>query len=134
MIKGEKIMDVAKALGVYQELKQKKATLDANYKAAKAPIDEAMTQIEDKLLGHLNETKQDSIKTANGTTFVSELTQVNVKDLEAFSKFLNERPDLADWMQKKVNKATALEYAEANGGTLPPGLDTFIVRKINIRK
>lgn len=105
----------------YVKLRDRKAEMKAAYDLSVAQIDEAMTKVENFILGHLNENGIDSVGAPAGTAFKKSMTSATVGDRDAFMGYVkaNEAFNLLD---VRANKTAIAEFKELNND-LPPGVN-----------
>jgi hypothetical protein len=126
-------MKISDAVGIYVKLRDKKAQLKAEYQDTIAPIQEKMDKLEAKFLEIMNTTGVDSLKTEHGTAYSSTRTSASVADKDAFFSFVKENNE---WplMEVRASSTAVKQFAEANEGELPPGINYNVERTINIRR
>lgn len=146
-----KVDDLTK---IYLQLRDKKSDLDAQLKGKVAPLTEAMSAIENHLLGKFHQLGVDNVKTAYGTPYVALSTSVSVADSDIYWRFVLEQAMLSLPLQQPVREKiletmmssgalalvesraskTAVEQYAADSGGLPPGINSNVTRKLNVRK
>lgn len=125
-------MEYDKLIAYYRELMAKRAQLDAAYKEQRAKLDDAMSQIKAKLLDHMNKEGVESIRTKEGTAYLTVKTSARVADKTAFLDYVIEQQA---WHLLDVRAAkTAVKDMLEDTGELPPGVDWTEFRDVNIRK
>lgn len=115
----------------YTKLRDAKKEVDRIYKENTKKLDVRMKEIETELLGTMNEMGVQSVRTSAGTAYTSTTAQYGVTDWDAFGQLVLERGDL-DLVQKRVSKTAAMALEEEMG-TVPPGLNKTVIKKVNIR-
>ena len=95
-------------------------------------VNAAMDKIENEMLTFLNQTGQESAKTASGTFFKKVTTSAKVADRDVFLQFvmLNEA---TNFLESRVNKTAVEEYIAAHG-VLPPGVDVTKVVSVGVNR
>ena len=116
----------------YVKLRDKKAQMKSEYEASVSKIDDAMTKVENFILGHLNDNGIDSVGAAAGTAFKSTVTSATVNDWDSLLAHIraNEAWNLLD---HRVNKTAVIEYKEA-ANDLPPGVNWREETVVRIRR
>ena len=116
----------------YVKLRDRKAVMKAEYEASVAKIDEAMTKVENFILGHLNANGIDSVGAPAGTAFRSTVTSATVGDWDALLAHIraNEAFNLLD---HRVNKTAVIEFKDAHND-LPPGVNWREEAVVRIRR
>lgn len=116
----------------YIKLRDKKAVMKAEYEASVAKIDEAMTKVENFLLGHLNANSIDSVGSEAGTAFKSKVTSATVAGRDEFMGYVREN-DAWNLLDVRANKTAIVEFKEANND-LPPGITWREETVVRIRR
>jgi len=124
---------ISEAVEIYIKMRDKKAQMKAAYEASVAPLTEKMNKLEAKLLHIFNETGMDSVKTPLGTAYTSTRTSVSIADRDAFTNFVKETGDF-NMLELRPSRTAVPEFADMNGGELPPGINVSITRTVNVRR
>jgi hypothetical protein len=116
----------------YVKLRDKKAEMKAEFETSVAKIDDAMTKVENYILGHLNQNGIDSVGAPAGTAFKAKLTSATVNDWDALLGYIktNEAWNLLD---HRVNKTAVVEMKESVND-IPPGVAWREETVIRIRR
>lgn len=117
------------AIAKYRALRDKKKIIQERHKEELAPYNEGMMKLEAALLKRMQEDGVDSIKTSDGTVYLSRTLKASVEDWGAFREYA-EQNDLWDMMEKRVSKAAVEEFVESEGSA-PPGI--AISTEVNAR-
>lgn len=123
---------ISDAIAAYIKLRDYKAKVKEKHSEELAPINEKMLKIEAFLLGKLNESGADNIKTSEGTTYTSIRDSVKIVDWAAFKKFAQDS-DMIDMMEHRVSKDAVREFLEATG-ELPPGVAVSSEKCVRVRR
>lgn len=126
-------MKLSEAVELYIKLRDKKAKIKAEFDEAVAPVQEKIDQLEVKLLDVFNKTGMDSVKTEFGTAYTSTRTSVSMADRDAFLAFVRETGDF-NMLDVRPSRSAVPEFAAANGGELPPGINMRTERVVNVRR
>jgi hypothetical protein len=95
------------------------------------PARDGMELIKNMLLARLNERGADNTKTESGTAYKSKILDVKVIGRQEFLEFaLHQNPDM---LQVGAVKDAVKEYIAEHERT-PPGLETAVTIRINIRR
>jgi hypothetical protein len=126
-------MKISDAVEIYIKLRDKKAQLKSEFQDAVAPVQEKMDKLEAKFLEIMNTTGVDSLKTEHGTAYSSTRSSASVADKDVFFTFVKENNE---WplMEVRASSTAVKQFAEANEGELPPGINYNVERTINIRR
>ena len=128
-------VDLNTRVGQYVKLRDLKTQLKDKHKAELAPIDEAMEQLEQVLLGALNAQNADSVKTASGTVYKSVKESASMADPAAFWSYVIASGNF-DLIDKKANVTAVKAHIEdpANNGQPPPGINFSSVALPRVRR
>lgn len=119
-------------IGKYVEVRDRKATLTAEYKEKAAKFDAALEKIEAVLLQQFEAMGTDSVKTPHGTAYKSTKNSYQVADWDSTLAFIREH-ELWHILERRVAKAGVDAYKEENGDILP-GLNARTEVTVNIRR
>lgn len=119
-------------VNVYRKIRDARKLLADEYKAQDNALIAQLNIAANELLRRLSERGSTQTKTEYGTAFVVEEMQATIADEVAFRDFVMEQRDLA-FYQKRVKKEHLVEWMKNNGGVLPPGINIFRERVINVR-
>ena len=126
-------MKLSDAVKLYIQLRDKKAQMKAEFDASLAPLNEKMDKLESKLLQVFSQTGMDSVKTEFGTAYASTRTSVSIADRDAFVNYIKESGDF-NMLELRPSRSAVPEFAAANEGDLPPGVNMRVERVVNIRR
>lgn len=116
----------------YRAVRDRKNEIAERHKAELAPINEAMSAIESRLLSMFTEAGLSSVKTAHGTAYTSTSIKYTVEDPAALREFV-ESNNMPELLETRISKSAVDQYLEA-GGSLPPGVKVSQHLSVNIRK
>jgi multidrug efflux pump subunit AcrB len=116
----------------YVKLRDRKAVMKAEYEASIAKIDEAMTKVENYILGHLNTNGIDSVGSPAGTAFKQTMTSATVRDWDELLPYIKSH-EAWNLLDHRVNKTAVVEFKEANND-LPPGVNWREETVVRIRR
>ena len=107
--------------------------LEAKHKEELEPWKVDFERLKGQLQSFLETTNQQSAKTAAGTFFLMTKRSASISNKDEFKHFVvgGERWDLLDW---KANALAVVDFAEENGGTLPPGVNLTTKVDVNVRR
>lgn len=126
-------MKLSEAVGLYIQLRDKKAQLKAEYEDAVGPVQAKLDALEAKLLEVFNKTGTSSVKTEAGTAYASVRTSASVADREVFMNFVKNN---GEWglLEVRASKTAVDEYRSSHDDQLPPGVNLREERVVNIRR
>jgi len=125
-------MNINTLVEKYVALRDKKATIKAEYDGKIERIEELLKKVEGVMLNHFEETGTESVRTAAGTCYRSTRSSCTVADREVFRAFIlaNNAWELADL---RASKKAVEEYKTANED-LPPGLNYSAEVVVGVRR
>lgn len=126
-------MKVDELVDKYIKLRDKKASIKAEYEAKVEEYDKMLDGLESLLLNTFNETGMDSVKTASGTAYVSTRSSASVADWEAYFNGYVLPNEAWEMLERRANKTAIEQYKSANN-ELPPGINWTETRVINVRR
>lgn len=125
-------MTIDQVIAAYIKLRTQKDELKKKQSEEMKPLTEAMYKLETYLQKTLQESGQQSAKTAAGTAFLQTDTSVGIEDWDAVLSFIQAN-DLLAMLERRVNKTVVTEYLESTG-QVPPGLKISREVSCHIRK
>ena len=125
-------MNIEDFVAAYIKLRDKKATIKAEYDLKVADVDKLLEQVEAKLLLHFQETGASSIKTPSGTAYKTTRTSATVADWDSLLKFVRAH-EFWQLLERRVAKKAVEEMKEADG-KLPPGVNWSEEVVVNFRR
>jgi len=126
-------MKIDELVAKYIEGRDRKTALKQEFDAKVAKIDAVMDMIEGKFLEVLDANGMDNMKTAFGTAMIVNRTSVTVADKESFMEYIKSHDE---WplLEVKPSKTAVVDFKEASGGELPPGINWRSERVVQIRR
>jgi hypothetical protein len=118
----------------YIQVRSKKSQLKKEYENEVARYDELQDKIEALLLQRFGEMGIESIRTDEGTAYVSVRTTTSLADWDVYKAFCAKQEDPYGYLERRVNKAAIEQYKSANDDQLPPGINWSATRTVNFRK
>ena len=125
--------DINAVVEHYIKLRDHKSMLDAEHKARVAEIDAQMTNAENFLLNHLNESGLDRVGVGAGTVFVQVKTMPSFEDKEATIAYIKQSGNV-ELLQSRLSSTAVKEFMDANNQALPPGVKILTERTVTIRR
>lgn len=116
----------------YIALRDKKAAINEEYKKKVAAIDVILNKVEAALLAAYQELGVDSIKTAEGTAYISNRTSATVADWDTLFSWIEER-GAWEFLERRVSKTAVDAYKEEHQD-IPPGVNYREEKTINVRR
>lgn len=116
----------------YVKLRDERSAIKQEYDAKDAAIKEKMAKLEVWLMTKLRDLGADSLKTSNGTAYISTRDRATCSDWGSLWSWMAEHGRV-DMLEKRVSTKPVVEYLEETG-ELPPGVNidreqTIIVRR-----
>lgn len=124
--------EIKQLIELYVQLREKKTVLKKAFDARCKPLTESMTDIEAKMLEHMNNLGTESFKTKAGTAYKSTRTSASLADRDVFWQFVVDN-DMPELLELRAGKAACQEFLEAQG-ELPPGVSWREEQTVNFRK
>lgn len=120
-------------IAAYLKLREQKAAMADRHKDEMAPLNEKVTKLEAFMLDLLNKAGVDSMAFKGvGTMFKKEATSVTAEEWDATLDWIKAN-NAWEFLERRVSKTVAMEYAEAHG-EYPPGLKVTIATVVQVRK
>jgi phage host-nuclease inhibitor protein Gam len=116
----------------YIALRDKKAAIKEEYTAKVAHIDAILGKVENMLLGAYQELGVDSIKTPEGTAYISNRTSATVANWDSLFEWIRDN-DAWEFLERRVSK-TAVEEFKEKYKDIPPGVNYREEKTINVRR
>jgi hypothetical protein len=118
--------------GQYIRLRAKIAEMEKAHSEVMKPYNEALEQLNGLLLQHLNTVGAESVRTGQGTVYVTKKKSATLADKKAFWDFVaaTHNWDLVDY---KANP-TAVEDFLTEHKALPPGVNYTTTNVVGVRK
>ncbi len=116
----------------YVQVRDQKKELADMHKQQMDPFNHKLAVLDTALLNVLHTAGADSIKGKSGTAYINRRVNVGVDDWDAALAFVLDN-DLHHMLEKRVAKASVMEYVEANGAA-PPGVSVNTTLAIGVRR
>lgn len=127
-------MEINALVEKYISLRDRKASMKAEFDAKVEGIDVMLKKVEAHLQKFFADTGTESVKTANGTAYKSLRTSTTVADSEAYFNWIGEDfENRKAFLEKRANKSAVEEYAKEHADT-PPGVSVHREYTVNIRR
>jgi hypothetical protein len=131
-------MNTDQLVGKYVELRGRRSVLKKAYEADDDTLKVLMGKIEDKLKEFLDETGQESAKTAHGTVFKTYKEYANIADWDTVLAFIKKN-EAWDMFEKRISKTAVRDrmQQDADGNYLnspPPGVNFVRQEVVQIRR
>jgi hypothetical protein len=122
---------IDRLVSLYVRVRDARDKLKEEYKTALAPFEHEMGELSGLMLKFLDDTGQESAKTAQGTVYASVRHTASLFDPDAFIEFVREN-DLYELMDRKANAPACRDFA-LEKGALPPGVKINSQRIVGVR-
>lgn len=120
-------MDANKLIDTYVKLRDKKKSMQDDFKAQLEPVEEGLMKVESKLMQMMQDVGVDKLAGAAGTAFVKVNVSMTVADWDEVIGYVKEN-DAYDLLEKRVSKTAAQERGDV------PGLAISQTRVVQIRR
>jgi hypothetical protein len=126
-------VSVDKLVNVYTKIRDQRAELTAEYKAAEGELREEQDIVKLALLDYCKEHEVDSVRTASGLFYRTVKQRYWTSDWESMHKFIMEH-DLPEFFEKRLNQTHVRQFLEENPDEVPAGLNVDSEYTISVRK
>lgn len=126
-------VQVDKLTRAYLKIREKRAELAAEFKAADNELLEQIETIKDALLDYCKTHGVDSVRTADGLVYRTQKTRYWTSDWHSMHKFIMEN-EVPEFFEKRLNQGAVKEFLEENPEKIPPGLNVDSEYVIAVRK
>lgn len=126
-------MDIGKIVEVYTKIRDRRAQIGREFKRQDDELAEKLEKLEVVLLGHLNATNSNGIRTDHGTVYRQTEIIPSAADWQQVYAWIK-ATDGFDFLEKRIKRAAVTEYMDANEGKIPPGMNVFTRRVVRVRK
>jgi hypothetical protein len=126
-------VSVDKLVNVYTKIRDQRAELTAEYKAAEGELREKQDIVKLALLDYCKEHEVDSVRTASGLFYRTVKQRYWTSDWESMHKFIMEH-DLPEFFEKRLNQTHVRQFLEENPDEVPAGLNVDSEYTISVRK
>jgi hypothetical protein len=125
-------MDFEKRVDQYVRLRDIIKAKEEDHKKQLAPMKDMLQQLNNLLLGMLQQTKQDSANTAFGTVYRKTKKSATIADAALFRRHVigGEHYDLIDW---RANVTAVAEWIDENHEP-PPGVNYSTSVDVGVRR
>ena len=123
---------IDKLVGLYVRLRNEVDKIKDEQVKVLEPYEREKEELIARMLRFLDDTGQDSAKTAEGTVRSTIKYSASVPDKEAFMDFVRQN-DLYELMDRRANALACKDFAKEHGA-LPPGVKLSSHRSIGVTK
>jgi nanoRNase/pAp phosphatase (c-di-AMP/oligoRNAs hydrolase) len=125
-------MTIDKVIEAFIRLRAQKDALKKKQAEEMAPLTENLYKLQTYLQKLLQDSGQQSAKTASGTAFLQTDTAIAIEDFDAILAFIKAN-NLWPMLEKRVSKSVVTDYIESTS-EVPPGLKITREVSCHIRK
>lgn len=116
----------------YLQVREKKREMEARHKEELAPLNTALSKLEDAFQKSMDATGLEQLNSGSGTAYKSVQSSVKAADKTAFLEWVQQT---GSWHLLDIRPAkTAVQEYTTETGSPPPGVDISHHLKINVRK
>ena len=126
-------IDYDRLTKVFVKLRDARADLKRDWERQDKELEEKQKTIEAAMLGYLNETNCDSVKTPHGTFYRQEDIIPTGADWDAFYEWVKDH-DAFDALERRIKKNFIAEYMATHEGGTPPGVSVFRKYVVRVRR
>lgn len=124
--------DIAQAVRLYQDVRERKAELVRKHKEAIASYDNALAQLEAHFAATLSGQNVKSMNTPNGTVVLSTTTRLHITDWDEALDFIR-KGERWEVLNKALSKNAIADYEQENQQAFP-GTKLDKVQTVSVRK
>jgi hypothetical protein len=126
-------LNINKLCEQYVALRDRKRVMESEHKAALAPYNKIMGELESKMLGYLQQAGIDHVATPSGTAYQITKPSATIRDGAAFRQWVVETASyqIVDW---RANANAVSDFIADNDGTIPPGVNYSTRTSVNFRR
>ena len=126
-------INVDTVIDAYVRLRDKRAVLKKEYDTADEVLKDKMGKLEVYLLTQMQATGTTQLGSSHGTAYQQIVMKGNCSDWPSLWAFIADTGRF-DMVEKRVSVKAIQEYADANGGNVPPGVNINPELKVVIRR
>lgn len=126
-------VDFNQLVSVYTKIRDKRSQIKKAYEAEDDDLKAKLAKIEAVMLGQLNTSNIDSIRTEAGTFYRQEDITPSCADWQAFYDWVKDN-DAFDALERRIKKTFVSDYMERHEGAMPPGVSVYRQYVVRVRK
>lgn len=127
------MVDYSKYARVLRKIREARSELRKQYEERDAELQRQQEVVENALLAAMQEAHIESVRTDDGTIYISTETHVSVEDWRAFTEWAMENK-ATEFFTRRIKKDAVEAYLETSGGELPPGVSLSRAHVVRVRK
>lgn len=104
------------------------------WEAEDLALEEDQNRLKVLMLGILNQTGAESIRTEHGTAFRTLKVKPAAADWSAIYAWILEEPERFELLEKRVKATFIKQFMEDNGGAIPPGINVHQEYEVSVRR
>lgn len=116
----------------YRRLRDMKSEIEARHKEELGPVREKMAKFEAWLQRHMAETGAESIKTDDGTAYITKTASVKINDWSTALQYVMDN-QLYHMLEQRLSKSQVEEFVEEEQSNFP-GTEITYTTNIRVRK
>lgn len=124
--------DLNNRVGQYVKLRDKIKELNKAHETAMKPYEDTLLQLNDVILQMLQAQNAESVRTENGTAYITRRYTASIQDVEAFWNYVTENK-MWELIDKRANANACADHATKTGN-LPPGLNFGSIYQAGVRR
>jgi hypothetical protein len=128
----ELVAAVDKRVSQYIQLRDKLKAMDKEFEEKRKEYVDIQNVLSGWLMEFLEKTGGTSIKTVQGTVYLSTRYSASLADPEVFMNFVIEN-QLYDLLDRRANSTAVMDYVKEKG-VLPPGCDLNALKSVGVRR
>lgn len=126
-------MDSDALTKTYIKIREARSLAKKEWEAKDQELKEKLDRIEAEMLKFLNETHQESARTASGIFYKQEEITPTGSDWDALYRWIAKN-DAFDALDRRIKKTFIKTYMEEHNGAIPPGISVFREYVVRVRR
>ena len=126
-------MDTNEIVKIYVKIRDKKDEIKREFSEKLGNLDADLQVLEEELGGRLKAAGATSVKTPNGTVYLTIKSKVWTDNWDSFYKFIEDR-SLFDLLERRIHQANIKSFLEDNPDDIPEGLNVESKKSVTVRR
>jgi len=126
-------MDTNEIVKIYVKIRDKKDEIKREFSEKLGNLDADLQVLEEELGGRLKAAGATSVKTPNGTVYLTIKSKVWTDNWDSFYKFIEDR-SLFDLLERRIHQSNIKSFLEDNPDDIPEGLNVESKKSVTVRR
>lgn len=127
-------LDYAQLTAVYVKIRNRRSEIKRAYEEEDDTLKAQLATIEGHLLGHLNATGSESVRTEHGTFYRQEEVKPNIVDDLVFYDYIQTNALAGEALERRVKVGFVKDFMASHDGLPPPGVAVSREHVVRVRK